>query len=209
MNELDQAVERLSEAMQDSTLLVAAYLKRTGKARATACKEVADRAGMPELWRALESRVIRLQQKSTSEQDSDIAMSGWQKGSIRGAKSGIRKHPELAKELLTDPEVVEAVTSAIANDPSATAQVAAKVEAKRPRTKSSAGTDRGLVGVTGLAALLDGLDNAVLFIEERLPEFTAALRDNTVPNGDGIAEEWQTKLTIAAQMLELATVETL
>ncbi len=121
----------------------------------------------------------------------------------------VAKHPELASELLKDPEVVEAVTSAIANDPSATAQVASKVEAKRPKTKSSAGTDRGLVGVTSLAALLDTLDNAVLVLEERLPEFTAALRDNTVPNGDHIAEEWQTKLTIAAEMLELATVETL
>ena len=206
MNELDQAVERLSEAMHDSALLVAAYLQRTGKPRRTTCRTVTERAGMPELVSALDKRVERIQQKGRSEDSSDttdhIAIQN-----LRTGRSAIKRRPELATDLLKDPEVVEAVTTAIANDPSATAQVASKVEAKRPQPKSSAGTGNGLVGVTGLAQLLDEIDHAVLLIDDKLPEFTAALREGQVPKGDEMAEEWRTKLSLATQMLELATIE--
>ncbi len=156
-----------------------------------------------------ESLNSRFSRSASQNGGASATVEANREASIRSARSAIRKRPELAASLLVDPGVKSAIATAIAADAASTALVASMVEDKRPKTKSSAGTDRGLVGVTGLAVLLDELDNGVLVIEERLPEFTAALREGTVPNGDAIAEEWHDKLTIAAQMLELATIETI
>lgn len=69
----------------------------------------------PEGWMALESRVRRAQARlRRSEEDSSASPSlptESQKGQIRGAKAAIRKHPELAAELLRDPQVAKALGS--------------------------------------------------------------------------------------------------
>ena len=183
-------------------ILVGYILENPTENLAGLCKE-AD----PDNWNALRNRVQRRLEKTKSEGVSASAISESFKGAVRGAKSGIRKHPELAEALLNDPDVREAITDAVAKDTTATAQVASKTH-KEP-VRSSAGTDKGVVGLTTLAGLLDELDNAVLVIEDRLPEFTAAVREGAVPNGDAISQEWYDKLTVAASMLELATLETL
>ncbi len=46
------------------------------------------------------------------------------------------------------------------------------------------------------------LENAVQVVDDRMPEFTAAIREGTVPNGDAIADEWIGKLRHAIQALD-------
>ncbi|MGH9251971.1 MAG: hypothetical protein ACRD0W_21005, partial [Acidimicrobiales bacterium] len=64
---------------------------------------------------AIESRVSRWRQRARSEAESGLATSPTpvHTGNVRGAKSAIRRHPELAGELVNDPDVLQAVRRAL------------------------------------------------------------------------------------------------
>lgn len=63
----------------------------------------------------IRGRIRRLKARSEAQDERPIAAgpNATQKGSIRGAKAALRKHPELATALLDDPEVAEAIESAV------------------------------------------------------------------------------------------------
>ena len=62
---------------------------------------------------AIKNRVIRLRSKGSVDPDAvPLAPSASDKGSIRGAKTALRKHPEMAAQLLNDPDVAAAIEDA-------------------------------------------------------------------------------------------------
>jgi len=61
----------------------------------------------------IQKRVERLKRKAFAGSDATTTSpTASHTGNVRGAKSAIRKHPELAAKLLDDPEVVEAIRQA-------------------------------------------------------------------------------------------------
>lgn len=111
-------------------------------------------------------------------------------------------------DVASDPEVQELITDQVAADRRMTTQVISKSEPERATpVRSSAGSDRGVVGAMNKIALMDELDHAWLVIDERTPDFTALLREGDIPNGDEIADDWLTKARLAIQLLEDAVKE--
>jgi hypothetical protein len=112
---VDRCKAIIAEAYTEATEMIVAFLeKNPGEKRATICREID-----PENWRALESRVMRLQKTRRSEGVSGITTAGpteSQKGNVRGAKAAIRKHPELVTSLLSDPSVKAAVEAELPMD---------------------------------------------------------------------------------------------
>lgn len=73
--------------------------------RGTLCKQID-----PDGWKALDSRVARLQEKRRSEPESAVSSYLKQrKQDIRRARHALTQHPSLAAELLRDPEVYRIV----------------------------------------------------------------------------------------------------
>ena len=62
---------------------------------------------------AIQKRVERLRSKASDDSEkTTLAPSASDKGSIRGAKTALRKHPEMAAQLLDDPDVAAAIEDA-------------------------------------------------------------------------------------------------
>jgi hypothetical protein len=65
---------------------------------------------------AIKHRVLRLQQKTRSGAESEgtsAVPTENQRGSVRSARAVVRAHPEMAGELVRDPDVREAITKAL------------------------------------------------------------------------------------------------
>lgn len=82
---------------------------------------------------AVKDRMKREKARSAAESERSHAPTTGHKSVIRGAKSALRKHPELAEKLLDDPAVREAATKALVNDPQSRHEIrkAAETAAER------------------------------------------------------------------------------
>lgn len=116
-SELVERCKRIiEEAYQEATEMIVAYLElHPDESEMGLCREID-----PDNHLALRSRVQRLRQKRRSEGLSGSTISEPSesfRGAVRGAKSGIRRHPELVDELLKDPDVRSAVEKRIGVEP--------------------------------------------------------------------------------------------
>lgn len=98
----------------------------------------------------IETRVRRL--RATEQEESASATNGPQpnqRASIRSAKASIKKHPELARTLLNDPDVRKAATDALVDSSDvgalsqATAKAAKNRQVERNRARVAAGLGKG------------------------------------------------------------------
>lgn len=110
---LAAAKKRLDENLAEAAADVVVLAGRFDKPLKTVARDVT--VDSPEVFQAVYSRCQRIQ-KARSATDSAAPISEpteAQKGGIRGAKSAIRKHPEMAKDLVADPDVAQAVAQAL------------------------------------------------------------------------------------------------
>lgn len=98
---------------------------------ATLCKKVADRAGVPDSWKALEGRVTRKRQKATSQADSSTTTSVWDERGGAGRRD--------AKRVLrnaTEEQIEELVDQLPAEKIAALASAAHKAQMKKIRASA-------------------------------------------------------------------------
>lgn len=123
---VDHCKRIIEEAYQEATEMIVAYLeKHPNEPRQPLCREID-----PDNWKALESRVMRLQEKRRSGSDSDVAIGrkpSWQVGDARRAFSNPEISPEdkasLVSEAMKDAQVREQVERRIASDDTATRRI--------------------------------------------------------------------------------------
>jgi hypothetical protein len=98
-------------------------------------------------------RVVRIRAADQGKPAQADEPTESQKSQIRGAKAALRQHPELAKQLLGDPDVTDAVEQAVASDPAATARVNQKAAEQRPAPRQPAPERSSMSAAASAAAL--------------------------------------------------------
>jgi hypothetical protein len=163
----------------------------------------------------IRNRVARLQAADQGKSASASGPQPNQRASIRSAKASIKKHPELAKGLLNDPDVKKATTQALVDQGDikslsrATAAVAKNRQVERNRSRvTSGGTriravgdpnpapiDAGVKAFLSAKALANALRELVTTWPQEWNSYTPAQR----ADADFIASEEETldKLEIA------------
>lgn len=128
-------------------------------------------------YSTVEQRIKRLRAKKSDNGGSSQAKpTRSQKSQIRGARWAIREHPELAGEVLMDPEVREAVTDHIASDSSLTSEVVSKRQKQVPKPAPEPKQQRDYNGLIDRAIN----DIMVALAAERGGEFELSQRNRAL-----------------------------